>query len=747
MDERIKKLKSTTFFGHRLTRRQLGEIQQTVSLFENLSRTELAQTISEHLGWHTSKGVNRYQSALLLLEELEQLGVVQLPPKQSHLKRGKSRPLALTARTEEQAELQAELSELMPLSVQLVTSADQAGEFNEWVERYHYLGYRHPIGANLRYFIVDGQGRKLGCLLFQYAVKALPCRDVWVGWQDQKHKKHLHLAVNNSRFLIFPWVRVKNLASKALSLVCRQLPQDWQCQHGCRPVLIETFVDETRFEASSYRAANWQYLGTTEKRSGKTPKGVYVYPLEEGFREILAHGEKARAKRKKRAQAAMPKPLASSDSFVQLWQHLIGEISEVAAEFDEKWRVRRRVIDTMLLMLFIFRLVFSDNRQGYATCLYELWAQCRDLEIRLPQPQPVTAAAMSRARAKLDEQVFKVLQQRILQRSEAQRKDFLWQGHRLHAVDGSRLNLPRKLLKNGYRTPNDKAHYPQGLVSCLYQLKARVPIDFELASHGNERKLALTHLKQLDENDVVVYDRGYYSYEMLHAHWLQGVEAVFRLQKNLTVAMDRFMDSERTDEIIEVEPTAQIRTRIRRRHAQVKCPPLKLRLVKYTHADTTYTLAVTLQDPVRYPISDLSDLYHQRWGIEEMYKISKSWLSIEQFHAKSERGVKQELYAHFVLITLTRIFTNYSEDRIQGAPEEDRKQVNFKHALKVMARSLEQLVLRQAELIASTVNAIVSSISRQRQKQRPDRSYARQSKQPRNKWIRKRNQPQASTNQ
>ena len=650
-----------------------------------------------------------------------------------------------STRTAMQAELQAELSDLMPLSLQLVTAADQVGEFNEWVERYHYLGYKHPIGSNLRYFIVDRQGRKLGCLLFQYAVKALPCRDVWVGWQHQKHKKHLHLVVNNSRFLIFPWVRVKNLASKALSLVCRQLPQDWQRQHGCRPVLIETFVDETRFEASSYRAANWQYLGTTEKRSGKTRKGVYAYPLEAGFRDILMHGEKARAKHNKRLRAEVSKPLASSNSFVQLWQHLIGEISEVAVEFDAKWRVRRRVIDTLLVMLFIFRLVFSHNRQGYATCLDQLWAQCRDLGVRLPQPQPVSAAAMCRARAKLDEQVFKVLQQRILQRSDAERKDFLWQGHRLHAVDGSKLNLPRALLKNGYRTPNDKAHYPQGLVSCLYQLKARIPIDFELVSHGNERKVALTHLKQLGENDVVVYDRGYYSYELLHAHWLRGVEAVFRLQQNMTVAMDRFMDSERTDSIIEVKPTAKIRARIRRRHAQAKCPPLKLRLVKYTHADTTYTLAVTLQDPMRYPISDLSDLYHQRWGIEEMYKISKSWLSIEQFHAKTERGVKQELYAHFVLITLTRIFTNYSEDRIRGAPEEDQKQVNFKHALQVVARNLEQLVLRSAELITSTLNTIVSSISRQRQKQRPNRSYARQSKQPRSKWIGKRKNNAATT--
>ncbi len=143
-----------------------------------------------------------------------------------------------------------------------------------------------------------------------------------------------------------------------------QLPQDWQRQHDYRSESIETFVDETRFEASSCRTANWQYLGTTEKRSAKTRKSVHLYPLEAGFRVILANGEKARAKRNKRLRAAAPKLLASLDSFVQLWQHLTGEISEVAAEFDAKWRVRRRVIDTLLVMVFIFRLVFAHNRQG-----------------------------------------------------------------------------------------------------------------------------------------------------------------------------------------------------------------------------------------------------------------------------------------------------------------------------------------------------------------------------------------------
>ncbi len=93
----IRNLKSTTFFGHRFTCRQLAEIQQTVSLFRSLSRTELVQMISEQLGWRTSKCDNRYQS--VLLDRFEQLDVLQLPPKRTRLGRGNSRPLALTART------------------------------------------------------------------------------------------------------------------------------------------------------------------------------------------------------------------------------------------------------------------------------------------------------------------------------------------------------------------------------------------------------------------------------------------------------------------------------------------------------------------------------------------------------------------------------------------------------------------------------------------------------------------------
>ena len=144
----------------------------------------------------------------------------------------------------------------------------------------------------------------------------LECRDTWIGWQGQAHRKHLDLVISNSRFLLFPWVQVKFLASKALGLALQQLPQDWQQRHGYRPVLVETFVDLERYRATCYRAANWQFLGMTKGRKArgtapaKTPKGVYVYPLHPDWRTILLHGPGAAARPGPLAKPGVPRHLA-----------------------------------------------------------------------------------------------------------------------------------------------------------------------------------------------------------------------------------------------------------------------------------------------------------------------------------------------------------------------------------------------------------------------------------------------------
>jgi hypothetical protein len=203
----------------------------------------------------------------------------------------------------------------------------------------------------------------------------------------------------------------------------------------------------------------------------------------------------------------------------------------VATDFDQQWQKRKRVLNTLLIMFFIFRLVFSKSSQGYAIIIAELWEQCHVMGIPLPQATPVAASAFCTARAKLDENSFKLLHAQILQHCDGLCADSQWKGHRIFAVDGSKINLPRQLIGYGYRIPSDNAHYPQGLLSCLYQLKSKIPMDFDLVPHANERALARTHLTTLSENDVVVYDRGYFSYAMLYEHTQRSIHPIFRKDK------------------------------------------------------------------------------------------------------------------------------------------------------------------------------------------------------------------------
>jgi hypothetical protein len=317
----------------------------------------------------------------------------------------------------------------------------------------------------------------------------------------------------------------------------------------------------------------------------------------------------------------------------------------------------------------------------------------------------------------------------------------LWFKHRLFAVDGSKLNLPRELIEQNYQTPSNEAYYPQGLLSCLYQLKSKIPYDFDLVKHGNERQCALAHLNTLTTDDVVVYDRGYFSYAMLYYHIQKGIHPVFRLQKNTFKAIDDFRNSTQTDQIITLLPTKDTQRDIRKQYPKIQFEALTIRLIKYTIEGKTYCIGTTLLNE-RYTVEAIKEVYHARWGIEELYKISKNMIEVDDFHGRSERTVKQELFAHFVLITMSRLCTNESENLLNSLlnlqPDEmDPKQtlqVNFKNSLATMSRHLEDIMFVPVRCIKKMMADIVSSISRNHQKVRPDRSYIRKSRKPVNKW-------------
>ena len=663
MDPRVADLKSTTFSGRRLTRRQIAEVQQTVTLLPLHSRNELAKTICEHLDWVTAKGDYRVGACMKFLEALGRLGILTLPPNRETKVRDMRSGPVWTAASDRQPELCVELCDLRPLRLEPVIDTEGRQPRNAFVDRHHYHGYKRPFGAHIRFFIADREGRKLGCLLFEAATKTLPCRDRWIGWSERVRGRKRQRLVVNSRFLVFPWVRSKNLASSALALATRRLADDWRRLHGNRPVPCETFVDESRFRASCYRAANWERIGST---GSKSAKGVYVLPLRGGAREILRGEREAKKLAKPPTRAEGGRSAASDRRFSRRWETLVAAATAVAEREDARWQKCRRVFNSLLIMLFVLRLVVAPRGQGYRATLCELWKQCAAAGVELPQDEPPAASTACDAREKLDERAFKALHREILANNSDGR---LWKDHRVLAVDGSKLTLPRELAQRGYRIP-DGAHYPQGMVSAMYRRNDRIPVDFDLFRHDNKRSAALTHLDHAAEGDVIVYDRGYFSFAMALAHWQRGPHFVFRIARNTNPTFDAFIASRETDRILVLQPPSD----------GPPGPSLPIRLARYAVADTEYCLATSLLDSRRFPVPALSDLYHGRWGIEELDKTSKA--VIDHFHAKSERGVRQELYAAFTLITLTRLFVNRCDSDRNRADSEDlpAMRANFRTA-------------------------------------------------------------------
>jgi hypothetical protein len=286
------------FCGQIIKKQQLDEIIEIIETFPNLSRTELASTVCELFSWKRPTGKLKSVECRQFLERLDEKGTIKLPAcRKQYANKGIAK-VHKTQKADIQPTISAKLKELSPILLIRIDRPEQRQLWYEYVDRYHYLGYQLPFGAQLRYFIQSGATDEiLGCFQFSSPAWKMAPRDRWIGWTDAQRKANLQKIVNNSRFLILPWVKVKNLASSALSMAVKAVPDDWQRCYGYSPVLMETLVDRKRFKGTCYKAANWIHMGKTtgrgrmdreNKQQGVAVKEIYVYPLISRFREELS---------------------------------------------------------------------------------------------------------------------------------------------------------------------------------------------------------------------------------------------------------------------------------------------------------------------------------------------------------------------------------------------------------------------------------------------------------------------------
>ena len=287
-------IESLTFCGRAFRSSELELMRQIAREFSGLGVTEIARTICELLEWTRPGGGLKNHECRQLLEQLQAEGFLKLPQLRQRGGKGPRRP-EVSGCGAEPAPVVCAAGECEPLELILVGGKADSRRWREQMERYHYLGCRVPFGAHLRYW-VRHRDRELACLLWTSPAWKMQARDEWIGWSDAQRRRNLQAIVNNGRFLILPWVRVKGLASKTLALSARQMPRDWEIRYGCRPLLLETLVDASRFRGTCYRAANWIHAGQTSGRGrmdrthqahGQAVKDIYVYPLTHDARQRL----------------------------------------------------------------------------------------------------------------------------------------------------------------------------------------------------------------------------------------------------------------------------------------------------------------------------------------------------------------------------------------------------------------------------------------------------------------------------
>ena len=260
------------------------------------TREAIARAMCAELNWIKPDGLPKVMSAKVVLLRMHRDGLIVLPPPKSKNSNVR-RPPVPTPATDPQMPITGTRKDVPDLCLRRIRSSADSRLWNEFIERYHYLGYVPLPGAQMRYFI-EGKDQILGAIGMGAAAWKIAPRDQFVGWNHEQRQARLHLVVNNARFLILPWVQVRYLASSSLSLLSRQLPGDWQDTYGYRPALLETFVDRQRFRGTCYLAANWIHVGCTQGR-GKLDrytrrqepvKEIFLFPLTKNFRRILVPG-------------------------------------------------------------------------------------------------------------------------------------------------------------------------------------------------------------------------------------------------------------------------------------------------------------------------------------------------------------------------------------------------------------------------------------------------------------------------
>ena len=343
----------------------------------------------------------------------------------------------------------------------------------------------------------------------------------------------------------------------------------------------------------------------------------------------------------------------------------------------------------------------------------------------------MTKGAFTKSRSKLKETAFTELLHKCVgyfynevplhQRSN-------WHGFRTLAIDGSDLVLPDyPALSDSFGVHNNDSdvRVPMAKLSFLYDTTLDMPVDVQLdRKHASERDLAVNHLAQTHENDLMLYDRGYYAYWFVLLHALKQRAFCFRLRSNANTQVKNFITSGKKQAVITLEGTQIMQQKAFERDLEIIA--VKVRLIRIKTPKGIYVLMTSLTDLKRYPTTHFYALYHLRWRVEEGYKKQKAFLDLEDFSGRTVHSIKQDVHASALVHALVALecFAGKGLVRAHVALRKYSYKINVAEAIQSFKRKIIDIL--SCQLNEFDIYRRLKAMARNLTIIKPDRSFDRE---------------------
>jgi hypothetical protein len=349
----------------------------------------------------------------------------------------------------------------------------------------------------------------------------------------------------------------------------------------------------------------------------------------------------------------------------------------------------------------------------------------------------VTKGALSQARAKLNPYAFIRLNEVAVDTFYQEAEFNVWQGHRVLAVDGTRLLLPNHPTVEKafgiYPTGrNGDAPRSMAIASMLYDTLNQLTLDARIESYSqSEGFLLRQHFPKLMEHDLLLLDRGYPSILLMYELQAIGVEFCMRMKENWWKEIRAFSESGKRDMAVNFTLPKKDWKKLGITSSEPP-QPVQCRLVRIELDNGEFeVLCTSLLDTLRYEYGQFEAIYHLRWSEEESYKLLKARIEVEDFSGKTEKAVRQDFHAKILLMTLCAVYAHPIEEKVRKEFAQDRKrkydqQINHTQALATTRELIIPLFLKKQ--VEKAMKHFDDIVYRTREIIRPGRKVERKMK-------------------